>query len=212
MDPNYPMTWRLQKELAGSGALGDIGAHSIDATRFITGLKFKEVIGNMQTFVHKRPLDGDKIDGEKGKVTVDDVTQFLVNFEEGATGCYEATRFATGRKNNNTIEINGEKGTIVWNFEEQNYLYFLDKTKPIIEQGFAKIQTTHDEHPHSGGWWPEGHGIGYGDAFIVEVAEFMTAIMGKKPYAPDFNDGVECQKILDAIEKSVNERKWIRLG
>ena len=110
-DPNAAMVWRLDKKLAGSGPLGDLSAHSIDATRFVTGLKFKEVVGNLQTMIKERPIDSNNPGGEKGKVTVDEVAQFLVNFEGGATGCYESTRLATGRKNYNTIEVNGDKGS-----------------------------------------------------------------------------------------------------
>ena len=210
--PSFPMVWRFDKDLAGSGPLGDICAHSIDATRFITGLKVTELIGNLQTMIHERPFISDQPNGEKCKVTVDDIAQFLCNFDNGATGCFEATRMAVGRKNQNSIEINGEKGSLYWNFEEQNYLYYYDRTGPPNQQGFAKINVTHDDHPYGGGPWPPGHGIGYADTFVIEVANFLTAIVEDKEFHPDFVDGVACQRVLDAVERSASERKWISIA
>ena len=207
-DPNFGMVWRFDKKMAGSGPLGDLSAHSIDATRFVTGLKFKEVTGNLQTLIKERPMDSKDPNGSKGKVTVDDVAQFLVNFEGGATGTYESTRLATGRKNYNTIEVNGEKGSIFWNFEDQNWLMFYDNTQSPQEAGFKKINVTHDVHPYGGGWWPQGHGIGYADSFVIEVAEFVRSIVENKPFNPSFEDGVKCQEILEAVEQSAETRSW----
>ena len=208
-DPNFGMVWRFDKKIAGSGPLGDLSAHSVDATRFITGLNFKEVTGNMQTLIKERPIDSNNPDGPKGTVTVDDVSQFLVNFEGGATGCFESTRLATGRKNYNTIEINGEKGSIFWNFEDQNYLLFYDNTQSPQEAGFRKINATHDVHPYKGGWWPQGHGIGYADSFVIEVAEFVRSIVENTSFNPSFEDGVKCQEVLEAVEHSVETRSWV---
>ena len=210
-DPDFGMVWRFDKKLAGSGPLGDLSAHSVDATRFITGLKFNEVCGNLQTLIKERPMDSNKPDGPKGKVTVDDVAQFLVNFEGGATGCFESTRLASGRKNYNTIEVNGEKGSLVWNFENQNYLDFFDNQHSPVEAGFRRINVTHDLHPYGGGWWPQGHGIGYADSFVIEVAEFIRSIINNKPFHPDFEDGVKCQEILEAVEKSSENRSWMSI-
>jgi len=208
---NFGMVWRFDKKIAGSGPLGDLSAHSIDATRFVTGLNFKEVTGNMQTLIKERPVNGNDPDGPKGKVTVEDVAQFLVNFEGGATGCFESTRLATGRKNYNTIEINGEKGSIFWNFEDQNSLLYYDNTQSPKEAGFRKINTTHDLHPYNGGWWPQGHGIGYADSFVIEVAEFIRSIVEDTSFSPDFEDGVQCQKVLEAVEKSAISRTWVKV-
>jgi len=210
-NPNFGMVWRFDKKMAGSGPLGDLSAHSIDATRFITGLEFKEVTGNLQTLIKERPLDSDHPDGPKGTVTVDDVAQFLVNFKCGAVGCFESTRLATGRKNYNTIEINGEKGSIFWNFQDQNYLLFYDNTQSPKEAGFRKINVTHDVHPYKGGWWPQGHGIGYADSFVIEVAEFIHAIVEDKPFNPSFEDGLKCQEVLEAVERSAKSRTWERV-
>ena len=210
-DPNFGMVWRFDKKIAGSGPLGDLSAHSINATRFITGLSFNQVCGNMQTLIKERPLDSNNPNGPKGNVTVEDVAQFLVNFEGGATGCFESTRLATGRKNYNTIEVNGEKGSLVWNFEDQNYLMYYDNEQSAKEAGFRKINVTHDDHPYNGGWWPQGHGIGYADSFIIEVAEFVRSIANNESFSPDFEDGVKCQEVLEAIERSAGKRTWEKL-
>jgi len=210
-DPNFAMVWRFDKKIAGSGPLGDLSAHSIDATRFVTGLKFKEVTGNLQTLIRERPVDGNNPSGPKGTVTVDDVAQFLVNFEGGAVGCFESTRLATGRKNYNTIEVNGEKGSIFWNFEDQNYLLFFDNTQSPKEAGFRKINVTHDVHPYNGGWWPQGHGIGYADSFVIEVAEFIRSIVDDTAFSPSFEDGVKCQEVLEAVSQSAEQRGWVEL-
>jgi len=210
-NPDFAMVWRFDKKMAGSGPLGDLSAHSVDAVRFITGLNFMEVTGNLQTLIKERPVDRKNPEGAKGRVTVDDVAQFLVNFEGGATGCFESTRLATGRKNYNTIEINGEKGSIFWNFEDQNYLLFYDNTQSPQEAGFKKINVTHDIHPYNGGWWPQGHGIGYADSFVIEVAEFIRSIAEETEFHPDFEDGVKAQEILEAVEKSAQDRTWIQI-
>jgi len=211
IDPNFAMVWRFDKKLCGSGPLGDLSAHSVDAIRFVTGLKFKEVCGNLQTLIKERPLRSDDPEGPKGEVTVDDVTQFLVNFEGGTTGCFESTRLATGRHNCNTLEINGEKGSIYWSFEDQNFLLFYDNQLPANERGFRRINVTHDVHPYKGGWWPQGHSIGYADLFVIEVAEFIRSIAENSTFSPDFRDGYICQEILEAVEKSANKRSWVGL-
>jgi len=210
-DPNFGMVWRFDKKMAGSGPLGDLSAHSIDATHFVTGLNFSEVSGNLQTIIKERPLDSNNPDGPKQTVTVDDVAQFLVNFEGGATGCFESTRLATGRKNYNTIEVNGDKGSIVWNFEDQNYLMFYDNTLSPEEAGFRRINVTHDVHPYNGGWWPQGHGIGYADSFVIEIAEFIRSIVEDRAFSPNFEDGVKCQEVLEAIEQSAEKRNWVEI-
>lgn len=207
-DPGFAMVWRFDKNIAGSGPLGDLSAHTIDAVRFITGMEFKEVVGNMKTLIKERPVELNSPHGRKGEVTVEDVAQFLVNFEGGATGCFESTRLATGRKNYNTIEINGESGSVFWNFEDQNHLLYYDNRQGAAEAGFRKINVTHDSHPYGGGWWPQGHGIGYADTFVIEVGEFLGSIVENRPFHPDFEDGVKCQQVLDAIERSSRDSRW----
>lgn len=210
--PEFPMVWRFDRAIAGSGSLGDIGAHSIDLTHFVTGLRFTEVVGHLQTLIHERPVDAARPDGAKAAVTVDDVAQFLCGFDNGATGCFEATRLATGRKNHNCIEINGDRGSLYWDFEEQNYLLFYDRTRPVAEQGFARINATHATHPYGGGPWPQGHGLGYADTFVIEVANFLRAIAEGTEYHPDFEDGLRVQRVLHAVERSARERCWVSVG
>ena len=209
---DFPMVWRFDKKVAGSGSLGDICAHSIDAARFITGLKFVDVVGNLKTMIHERPVKAGDPNCSKEKVTVDDVAQFLCNFNNGATGCFEATRMAIGRKNHNCIEINGEKGSLYWDFEEQDYLYFYDKTLPVSEQGFSKINVTDDSHPYGGGPWPQGHGIGYADTFVIEIKEFLSAVAIDKEFKPDFEDALACQQVLEAVAGSADERGWMEVA
>lgn len=134
-----------------------------------------------------------------------------MNFEGGETGCFESTRLATGRKNYNTIEVNGEKGSIHWDFEDQNYLKYYDNTESPLEAGFKRINVTHDHHPYDGGWWPQGHGIGYADSFIIEAAEFLKSISGDTPFSPSFEDGVRCQEVLETIHHSAKEGRWISI-
>jgi len=210
-EKDFPLLWRFDKKLSGSGSLGDLCSHIIDATRFATGLSFKKVVGNLTTLIKERPLDADDVNGEKGAVTVDDIAQCLCHFDNGATGSFEATRLAKGRKNNNCIEINGEKGSLVWNFEEQNYLYYYDNSKPDSEKGFTKINATHDSHPYGGGPWPQGHGIGYADTFVIEMANYLKAVYKNVQFKPGFDDGYKCQLVLDAIERSAEKQCWINL-
>jgi len=211
INPGFPLTWRLDKEVAGTGVLGDISSHSIDATRFITGLEFREVVGNLKTMIKERPLKANDPEAGVGQVTVDDVAQFLCNFSNGATGCFESTRLAAGRKSHNCIEVNGDRGSICWDFEEQNYLHYYDRGQPSQEQGFRKINVTDYSHPYGGGPWPAGHGIGYGDTFVIEIANFVRAIAENKTFHPNFEDGVECQRVVEAVQTSAAERCWISL-
>lgn len=211
VDPKAPMVWRLRKELTGSGALGDICSHSIDMSRFMTGAEIVSLVAQTKTLVKHRPVDANHPEGEQGEVDVDDVAQFLCTFDNGATGCFEATRFAAGRKNHNCIEINGSLGSIYWDFEDQNYLQYYDRDGDVVTEGFARINATADLHPYGGGPWPQGHGIGYADTFVLEVANFLEAIAKKRPFAPSFADGVQCQRVLDAVLRSVQTKTWIDL-
>lgn len=207
-DEKGPMVWRFKKELAGSGALGDLASHSIDLARFITGGEIVSLVAQIKTFVTKRPISTEP-NAPTDDVTVDDVAQFLCQFDNGATGNFEATRFAGGRKNHNCIEINGSKGSVYWDFEDQNYLLFCDKTEPKETQGFVKINATDDGHPYGGGPWPQGHGIGYADTFVLEIANLITALAEGRPHVPSFEDGVKVQRVLDAVDRSVEGRKWV---
>jgi predicted dehydrogenase len=216
VDPKAPLAWRLQREIAGSGAHGDLNAHCIDLARFLIG-DFDCVVGQSKTFVKQRPKPVEmsgltaKGSGEMGDVTVDDTTSFLAQFKNGALGTFEATRYATGWKNGNLFEINGSKGSIRFNLERLNELqvYFADEEPRT--QGFKTIMVTEDVHPYAGHWWPPGHIIGYEHGFVHVVYELIQSIVEDKPFVPDFSDGVECQRVLEAVDQSIETGSWVAI-
>ncbi|MFJ4105357.1 Gfo/Idh/MocA family protein [Amycolatopsis japonica] len=204
-DAQAPMTWRLHKDKAGSGALGDLGAHIVDAAQFVTGDTITGVSALTNTFVKERP-DGD---GGTGRVTVDDTALFLGRFTGGAVASFEATRFALGRKNAMRLEINGSKASLAFDFESMNELSFFDGGQPPTEAGFRRILVTEPEHPYVGVWWPPGHLLGYEHTFTNEVADLLTAIGEGKDPEPSFEDGLRVQQVLDAVERSASdEARW----
>lgn len=217
VDPEFPLVWRLQKEVAGSGSHGDLGAHLIDLAHFLIG-DIAEVIGMSETFVKERPLAdtmtglsarGSK-DSPRGPVTVDDATLFMARFANGALGSFEATRFAPGHRCTNSFEINGSKGSVKFDFERMNELqvYFTEDAPDV--QGFRRVLATDAAHAYMDAWWPAGHTIGYEHTFIHEVLELVTAMRDNRRPLPDFRDGVKCQQVLEAVEQSIAERRWIR--
>ncbi|WP_251008592.1 Gfo/Idh/MocA family protein [Curtobacterium sp. ISL-83] len=211
-DAEGPMTWRLDKALAGSGSLGDIGAHAIDLVEHVTGAALGSVSGTLETFVTERPLlaDGVGLSGtastERGQVTVDDAAFFLGRLRggaaDGAIGTFEATRYATGRKNGLTLEISGSDGAIQFDLESMNELRFYDATAPAGEQGFRRILVTEPEHPYMAAWWPTGHLIGYEHTFSHQVKDFVDAITNGTDPSPSFAEGLHVQRVLDAVERS----------
>ncbi|WJH37197.1 Gfo/Idh/MocA family oxidoreductase [Paenibacillus sp. CC-CFT747] len=218
VDPDFPLVWRLQKEIAGSGSHGDLGAHLIDLAHFLVG-EMEEVIGMSETFVKERPTadsmtglsaKGSK-DAPKAPVTVDDATLFLARFADGALGSFEATRFAPGHRCTNAFEINGSKGSVKFDFERMNELevYFTDDAEDV--QGFRRVLATDPAHAYSEAWWPPGHTIGYGQTFTHELLEFMRALGEDRQPVPNFRDGVQCQAVLAAVERSIDERRWVKL-
>ena len=217
VDPNFPLVWRLQKEVAGSGTHGDINAHIIDLGRYLLG-DFDEVCGLLHTFIKERPLAG-AADGklgatatnQMGEVTVDDAAMFLAKFQNGALGTFEASRFAVGRKNYNRFEINGSGGSVVFNLERMNELEFYDNSVPDETHGFTLIQATEGCHPYAGHYWPTAHIIGYGETFTNLLADAFTNMAAGTRIEPDFVDGYENQRILDAVERSSETRSWIKL-
>ncbi|WP_310742384.1 Gfo/Idh/MocA family oxidoreductase [Microbispora sp. H13382] len=209
VDPEFPLVWRLQKDKAGSGALGDIGAHIIDTAQFIVGRSLAGVSAITETFVKERPLAegsaglaGQGGTGEMGEVTVDDAALFIGRFEGGALGSFEATRFATGRKNALRIEVNGSLGSLSFDFEAMNELWFHDHTLDAAEGGFRRILVTEADHPYAGAWWPPGHGLGYEHTFTHEVKDFIEAVAAGTDPAPSFEDGLQVQRVLAAVEES----------
>jgi predicted dehydrogenase len=213
-DPEAPLSWRLDKEKAGSGALGDIGAHIVDLTQYITGDRITEVSGQLETFVKERPVAAEHsgLAGtagvERGPVTVDDAAIFLARFGDGALGVFEATRFATGRKNAIRIEINGSQGSLAFDFEDMNLLHFYDATEPAETAGFRRILATEPVHPYVAAWWPPGHLLGYEHGFTHQVVDLLTAIAEGSDPSPSFADGLQVQRVLAAVEDSSTSRQW----
>lgn len=222
-DENAPMTWRLDKSKSGSGSLGDIGAHSIDAAQWVTGQQITGVSALLETFVNERPLAGDLVglgghgdvgaDAPRGAVTVDDAAIFTARFDGGATsagavGVFEATRFALGRKNAMRLEVNGTKASLAFDFEEMNVLSFYDAAESP-DAGFRRIFVTEPEHPYAGNWWPTGHGLGYEHGFTHQVVDLVTAIGAGEQPSPSFADALQVQKVLAAVEGSAAESsRW----
>jgi predicted dehydrogenase len=218
VDPNFPLVWRLRKDIAGSGSLGDLGAHSIDMAHFLLGSNITSLTSLTHTFVKQRPLpaettgseglEGFKATDEMGEVTVDDAALFLTRFENGAIGSFEATRFAAGRKNHNTIEVNGSKGSIVFNMERMNELEYYNSGDPEDRRGFRLIQVTEPSQPYAGAYWPAGHIIGYEHTFINSVYDLINGYESKQNPHPDFRAGAQVNAVLDAVEKSAESQKW----
>ena len=217
VDPKFPIVWRLQGKVAGSGAHGDIHAHIIDAARFLVG-EFEEVQGLMHTFIKERPIVSGGYGGlsarggkRMGTVTVDDAAMCLARFRNGALGNLEATRFALGRKNGIHIEVNGSKGSIFFDFEDMNHLLYYNNADPADRQGFRKILVGSGCHPYMGAWWPPGHIIGYEHTFIHAVADFVNAAAKGRPTSPDFVEGLRNQQVLEAVAKSAKSGRWVKL-
>jgi predicted dehydrogenase len=219
VDPLFPLVWRLRRETAGSGALGDIGAHIIDLTQFVTGQSITSVTALTETFVKSRPLPsgsaglsavstGSSTGPLAGEVTVDDAALFLARFDGGAVAGYEATRFATGRKNALRVEINGSLGSVAFDFERMNELEFYDATRAGPEQGFTRILVTEPEHPYMAAWWPPGHGIGYEHSFTHEIRDLIEAIGTGRDPEPSFADALRVQLVLDAVARSAESSLW----
>jgi predicted dehydrogenase len=214
VDPEAPLSWRLDKTKAGSGALGDIGAHIVDLAQFITGDVIGRVSGRLRTFVDERPLPTEHAGlagtagTDRGKVTVDDAATFLAEFRGGALGVFEATRFANGRKNAIRIEVNGSAGSLAFDFEDMNLLHFFDGTEPSATAGFRRILVTEADHPYVGAWWPPGHLIGYEHGFTHQVVDLVRDIATGSDPTPSFADGLQVQRVLAAVETSSDTDTW----
>jgi predicted dehydrogenase len=221
VDPQFPLVWRLRRDQAGSGALGDIGAHIIDLTQYVTGQRIAGVSALTETFVKERPLaaessglaasaaaatrDGDEF-RRTGTVTVDDAALFIARLDGGAVATYEATRFATGRRNGLRVEINGSLGSMAFDVERLNELEYYDARVPGPEQGFTRILVTESTHPYMSAWWPAGHIIGYEQSFTHEMRDLIAAIAGGTDPTPSFADALQVQLVLDAVVRSAELR------
>ncbi len=217
-DPEFPLVWRLQAEHAGSGSLGDIGAHILDLAEHLTGQQIAEVTGLTHTFVTERPLtegsEGLSAAGggtERGPVTVDDAALALARLSGGALATFEATRFAVGRKNGLRIEVNGSSGSIAFDLERLNELELHTTDQPAAEQGFRRILMTEGDHPYAGAWWPPGHIIGWEHSFSHEFGDLIRDIAEGRDPSPSFADGLHVQRVLDAVQRSADVGGWITI-
>ncbi|MCY0901084.1 MAG: Gfo/Idh/MocA family oxidoreductase [Firmicutes bacterium] len=215
VNPDFPLVWRLDRNVAGSGSLGDLGAHIIDLARYLVG-EIAEVSGLSETFVKVRPapafMTGLSASVSEGApmqpVTVDDATLFLARFAGGAVGSFEATRFALGHRCTNAFEINGSLGSVRFDFERMNELdVYLETDAPDV-RGFRRVLATDPPHAYSEVWWPAGHTIGYEHTVVHEMAEWMDAIATKRDAVPSFADGVQCQAVMEAVELACRSRSW----
>jgi predicted dehydrogenase len=224
--PDVPLAWRFDKKLAGSGAHGDLNAHIVDMTRFVTGREITEICGAIvETFIKERKrmtgavaggiAAGLKAEEEAGRVTVDDTVLFLARFAGGAVASFEAARQATGNQNRNGFEINGTKGSLKFDFERMNELQFYDATVDRAVQGWTNIMVTHGaDHPYVGAWWPDAHLIGYEHGFVNEAYDILRVLAGQEPVVPipDFEDAYKTQRVLEAALVSAKSRRWVKVA
>ncbi|MBC9728318.1 Gfo/Idh/MocA family protein [Streptomyces sp. TRM68367] len=212
VDPEFPLTWRLRREQAGAGSLGDLGAHIVDLAQHLAGERLAGVSALTETFVRQRPLPGGATSGLSavsaagtGTVTVDDAALFTGRFASGALASFEATRYATGRKNALRIELNGEHGSLAFDLERLNELSYHDGREPGTHAGFRRILVTEPDHPYLDAWWPPGHGLGYEHTFVHQARDLVHAIAeGRRP-DPSFADGLQVQRVLAAVEESAEK-------
>ena len=212
-DPDTPMTWRMRAERAGSGALGDLGAHVVDLARYLTGDEVTGVSAISETFVRERPLAGGPVaaGGPRGTVTVDDAVVFTGRLASGALASFEVTRCATGRKNGLRVELNGSAGSLAFDLERLNELEFFDAGEDGATSGFRRILVTEGSHPYLSGWWPPGHTLGWEHTFTHQARDLLTAIAAGEQPSPSFADGLAVQRVLDAVARSAaSGNSWER--
>jgi predicted dehydrogenase len=209
--PDTPLSWRFQRRLAGSGAHGDLNAHIVDLARFLTGDEIEVVHGaTTRTFVKQRKVAG----GGKGRSDVDDCLLFLAGFKGGAVASFEASRAATGHQNRNTIELNGSKGSLRFDFEDMNILHLFEASDGGRTDGWRRIMCTDERHPYAGAWWPDAHLLGYEHGFVNMAADILTVLAGGTPevWLPDFADAYETQRVLEAALQAVASRSAVKLS
>jgi len=212
VDPEAPWAWRMDADMAGSGALGDLGAHTIDLANFLIGDKVGDidrVSGHLETFVDERPVYDDAGDVEEYRdVSVDDAYTAQVTYESGAMGSFEATRFATGHKNDHTIEVHGSKGSLKFSLERLNELELLRAGN----RGYETVLVTDETDPYVDHWWPPGHVIGWEHTFVHENYEFLSAVANDEEFSPSFEEGYAVHRTLDMIERSNERGEWVSSG
>ena len=211
--PETPLLWRFKKSRAGSGAHGDLNAHIVDMCRFVTGEEIVEIHGALaRNFIRERI---DPASGQPKRSDVDDAVLFIASLAGGATASFEATRLAHGHLNRNAIEINGEKGSLRFDFENMNVLEFIDAADGPRLGGWRRIMcTSRGNHPWIEAWWPDAHVIGYEHGFVNMAADIARVLAGAEPEVPlpDFRDAYETQRVLEAALISARERAAVKLS
>jgi predicted dehydrogenase len=210
-----PGLWRLDADVAGSGVTGDLLAHSIDTAIWLTG-GIEKVTAITETFIKERQHN---LTGKKQEVTIDDACAFLAKFDNGALATFESTRYARGRKNFNTFELNGAEGSLYFDLEEPEYLQFFEyrqqqsgkKTESHLT-GWRKIHTTNGEHPYMKHYWVPGTCIGYEHTFLNAIADFVLGIESGQPTQPDFRNALQTQRVCDAVLESARTGQWKATG
>ena len=220
MDPGFPLTWHLQEKYAGAGPHFDLNSHAIDLSRYLIG-EVDTVTAMMKTFVKERPVpgagagtfeSGGGSSGQMGEVTVEDASFMLASFENGALGSFESSRFAGGRKNYNSFEVYGSKGSICFDLERMNELEYINLEDPGDEQGFRTIPVSLGSHPYMANWWAPGHIIGYGNTFVHAVCDFIKAVDTGGAITPNLWDGVKIMKVLEAGILSAKEGRTVKVS
>ena len=206
MDPSVPLLWRMDKDVAGSGVTGDLHSHIVDLSNFLAG-DIESVAGTSKIFIDER----ERPEGGKSKIEIEDASIFVAKYTNGAIGHFEATRFANGRKNGNTFEINGEVGSLYFDLEDMSRLWYFDSREPKHIQGWRKISVWEEVHPYMKQWWVPGCAIGYEHTFGNQAADLINAIAQNKPMRPNFDDGLKCQLVLDAVMEASSSDRWVRV-
>lgn len=209
VNPKLPVSWRLRSAVSGSGALGDIFSHAVDLGRFLIG-EFRDVSAEMTTFAKRRPAHAGG--PARTRVDVDDAVNMIGHFRNGALASIEATRFASGRKNALSFEINGSRGSLAFDLENLNVLRLFSRADDVDAQGFREIIVTDPAHPYSKQWWPPGHLIGYEHTFVHAIAHFVAAAARRRSVEPSFEDGLRNQRVLEAVARSARTRRWVKLS
>lgn len=204
MDPSVPLVWRMDKDVAGSGVTGDLHSHIVDLSNYLAG-EITSVAGASRIFVNER----ERPEGGKAPIEIEDASIFVAKYANGAIGHFEATRFANGRKNGNTFELNGDMGSVYFNLEDMSRLWYFDSRDPKHVQGWRRISVWEECHPYMSKWWVPGCSIGYEHTFANQAADLLEAVASGRPMKPDFDDGLKCQLVLDAVLEACAGNRWV---
>ncbi len=206
LDPSVPLVWRMDKAVAGSGVTGDLHSHIVDISNYLAG-DIESVAGTSRIFVAER----ERPEGGRVPVEIEDASIFVAQYAGGAIGHFEATRFANGRKNGNTFELNGDRGSIYFNLEDMSRLWYFDSRDPKHVQGWRELSVWEECHPYMKNWWVPGCAIGYEHTFANQAADLLNAVADGKPMTPDFDDGLKCQLVLDAVLEAAASERWVKV-